>query len=156
MQQKVRLIELDQNNQVHLNVMYSVRSNPDVDRYLRGCPPTNFDSHVSYLQNVGSLKKFYLIEVNTSLSGYCQLTVSDVQVEIGMALHPDYYSKGIGSVAMSKLLNLLQNNEEFKNKSLILFVKKDNLRAISLYTKYGFMRKGEENEHGEYLMKKGQ
>ena len=81
-------------------------------------------------------------------------TISDDHVELGISLHPDHCNKGIGSMAMSLLLMHLQQSEESKNKSLILFVKKYNFRATALYAKYNFKRVGNENEYGQYLMKK--
>lgn len=153
MQPNLSLIHLDKSNPDHLAMMYSVRTHPEVDRYLRGSPPASFFDHVNYLRRVGPHKKFYLIQVETLLCGYCQLTVSEDQVEIGMALHPNHCSKGIGTRAMPLLLELAQQDEEMSHKSFILFVKKDNSRAIALYAKYDFKRIGNENEHGEYLMK---
>lgn len=155
MQLNISLIELDKSNSDHLSLMYTVRTHPEVDSYLRGAPPASYADHVRYLTNVGSHKRFYLIQLESLLCGYCQLTISNDQVEIGMAIHPDHCNKGIGSKSMPLLLARLQQNEETKNKSLILFVKKDNLRAIALYSKYGFRTVGKENEYGEYLMKKG-
>lgn len=153
MQQNTNLIELDKNNPDHLTLMFSVRTHPEVDRYLRGSPPASFNDHVNYLQRVGAHKKFYLIQIDAVLGGYCQLTVTDAHVEIGMALHPDYCNKGIGSMAMSLLLKCMQKNPEINKKPFVLFVKKDNPRAIAVYRKYGFQCVGNENEHGEYLMK---
>lgn len=148
------LVELDTNDSDHLASMYSVRTHPDVDCYLRGSPPACFDDHANYLRCVGPHKKFYLVQVESGLSGYCQLTISENQVEIGMALHPDYCNKGVGSMALSLLLTRLQDNKVTNGKPIILFVKKDNPRAIALYQKYGFECIGNENEYGEYLMRK--
>jgi ribosomal protein S18 acetylase RimI-like enzyme len=153
MLQNTKLIELDKNNPEHLQVMYSVRTHPEVDRYLRQAPPENFAQHVHYLQNIGPHKKFYLIQSKSILCGYCQLTVTEDHIEIGMALHPSYFGQGIGSMALSQLLASIRQNQELKNKALILFVNKDNFRAIALYAKYGFQRVGNENEYEEYLMK---
>ena len=154
MQQNIDLIELDKHDSLHLEILYIVRSHPEVDRYLRGTPPANFSAHVNYLQNISPHKRFYLVQTNDSFCGYCQLTISENHVEVGMALHPDYCNKGIGSKALSSLLERIRQDNEIKNKPLILYVKKDNLRAIALYTKQGFKRIGAENEYGEYLMEK--
>lgn len=151
MQQNSHLIELDKDNQEHLNLMYLVRAHPEVDCCLRGNPPENYSSHVNYLQSIGPHKKFYIIQSQWVLCGYCQLTLSNENIEIGMALHPNFCNRGLGSKALAELLQIIQ--EEYKNKELILFVKKDNLRAISLYRKHSFEQVGEENEWGEYLMK---
>lgn len=151
MQQNIELIVLDTNNPDHLELMFRVRTHPEVDRYLTGKPPSNFHNHVHYLRNLAINKKFYLVQVDSSLCGYCQLTLFDDCIEIGMALHPNYCSKGIGSIVLPRFLASIQSEE---SKSLMLYVKKDNLRAIALYGKYGFKRIGDENAHGEYLMKK--
>lgn len=151
---KIELIELDQTNVDHLQTMYSVRTHPEVDCFLRGTPPDSYEKHINYLKSTGPHKKFYLVKTESALCGYCQLTLSEKHVEIGMALHPDHCNRGVGSRALSLLLTLLQNNEKIKDRPLILFVKKDNPRAIALYRKYGFESIGNENEHGEYLMQK--
>lgn len=153
MQQKINLINLDIDNVEHLAIMYTVRTHPEVDRYLRGDPPSSFDRHVDYLRKINpQFRKFYLVEVESALCGYCQLTVDEEHVEFGMALHPDFCNRGIGSAAMSLVFPRLQQDEGIKNKTVILYVKKDNPRAIALYQKLGFQIVGSENEHGEYLM----
>lgn len=154
MQQNVSLAALDKNNDAHLSIMYTVRTHPEVDRHLRGSPPANFDTHVNYLKKVGPHKRFYVVQFENALCGYCQLTLSDAHVEIGMALHPDFCNKGIGSKAMSQLLEILQGDVETSPKPVILYVKNDNPRAIALYQKHHFKCEGAVNEYGEYLMKK--
>jgi ribosomal protein S18 acetylase RimI-like enzyme len=148
----INLIELDTANQNHLITMYSVRTHSQVVPFLRGAPPPDFSSHVHYFRSLGPHKKFFLVQSESSLCGYCQLTFADTHVEIGMALHPDFCNQGIGSIALSQLLKVLFQNDKAQNKSIILFVKKDNFRAIALYSKSGFKRVGNENEYGEYLM----
>ena len=148
MQQNIELVELDQNSPDHLQTMYVIRTHPEVDHYLRGSPPANYADHVNYLRKVGPHKEFYLIRSDAELCGYCQLTHSEGPTEIGIALHPSYWNKKIGYWAMSLLL------EKLKETALILFVKKDNVRALALYTKLGFKVVGSENAYGEYTMKK--
>lgn len=152
MQQNIKLIPLDIENEDHVRTLYSVRTHPEVVSCLRGPPPANYADHVRYLRNLSVHKKFFLVQQNSSLCGYCQLTHTDNHVEIGMALHPDFCNRGIGSKALSLLVEYLLQNESTQNKKLFLYVKKDNARAIALYSKFGFERIGNENEYGEYLM----
>lgn len=152
MQQDIKLIELDVENEHHLRIMYAVRTHPQIVPFLRGAPPPDFSRHVDYLRNLPSQKKFFLVQSDSSLCGYCQITYANTDVEVGMALHPDFCNRGIGSKALSQLLQLLVHDEKAQNKSIILFVKKDNSRAIALYNKYSFKCVGNENEYGEYLM----
>jgi small conductance mechanosensitive channel len=149
-QQNIELVPLDAEDENHLRAMYCVRSHPEVTSFLRGAPPSDYTCHITYLRNCPPQKRFFLVRSESSFVGYCQLTDTQDHVEIGMALHPDFCNQGIGSKALASLLELLQNTGQ--EKSIILFVKKDNLRAIALYRKYGFERVGNENEYGEYLL----
>lgn len=148
MRPNVELIALDVGDESHVHILYSVRTHPQVVPFLRGPPPPDFSRHVEYLRNLPSQKRFFVVRLGASLCGYCQLTYDPAHVEIGMALHPDFWDKGIGSQALYCLLEFLQS----ENRSILLFVKKSNLRAISLYKKRGFKQVGEENEQAEYLM----
>lgn len=153
MQQNIELTELDKGNSDHLACMFEVRTHAEVDKYLRGSPPASYADHVNYLKNVGRHKRFYLIGIGSHLGGYCQMTISEAHIEIGMALHPDHSSKGVGSNALPKLFDQIQLDNDLKGKPIILFVKKDNTRAIALYRKHGFIPESE-NDHGEYLMRR--
>lgn len=154
MQQNVELIELNLNDLQHLEMMYSVRTHPLVAMHLRKDPPTHFAAHVNYLNHIGSNKKFYLIQADSSLCGYCQFDILEQKLEIGISIHPDFCNRGIGTLALPLFLQKIKKLDLTKNKPITLFVKKDNLRAIALYTKCGFKHVGDANEHGEYFMKK--
>ncbi len=158
----LKLVELELRNFTHLHTLFSVRTHPDVSKYLRGPPPHSFTEHIAYLTRLGTNKKFYLVElqssccfsIDSSFCGYFQLTYSDESIEMGIALSPKFSNKGIGSKAMSLLLTMLTQDEKAKDKSLILFVKADNPRAIALYKKHGFMCSEHINEYGEFLMRR--
>lgn len=153
MQLNISLVELDRSQPAHLEIMYAVRSHPEVAKYLRGNPPATFDSHINYLQRVRGQKQFFVVMAGMDPCGYCQLTPTQDSIEIGMALHPDYSNKGIGSKALALLLMFVQKNDSAKKKPLILYVKKDNARAIALYNKFGFQTLSE-NEFNEFLMQR--
>lgn len=52
----------------------------------------------------------------------------------------DYHSKGIGSLLMKELINLLDNIIKLKRLELQVFA--DNKKAIKLYRKFGFVEEG--------------
>ncbi len=151
MRPNVELIAFDTKDESHVHTLYSVRTHPQVVPFLRGPPPPDFSRHVEYLRKLPSQKRFFVVRLGASLCGYCQLTYDPAHVEIGMALHPDFWDRGIGFQALSCLLEFL-HSEKAPNRAILLFVKKSNLRAISLYKKHGFKQQGEENEQAEYLM----
>jgi len=149
MQQEISLIELDIDDSAHLATLFSIRSHPDVIPFLRQTPPPDFSHHVHYLRSLGSEKRFFLVRSASTLVGYCQLTFicqEPTQVEIGMALHPDHCNQGIGSLALRLLLKRLPPESQ-----VLLYVKKDNYRAMALYKKFGFNRTCDENEYGEFI-----
>lgn len=152
MLENIKLVPLNVDIEDHLELMYRVRTHPDMEKYLRGLPPSNYEQHIHYLKNAGS-KCFFLVQHGDHLIGYCQLTLADAHTEIGMALHPEFCGKGIGTAALNLLLKTVEASPHF-NQNLILYVKSNNLRAIALYAKYGFVREEEINKYGEYLMKK--
>lgn len=146
----VDLLPLEKNNPDHVGMMYKVRTHSEVDKYLSGNPPNSFLDHVKYLHGVKENKRFYLISYATQLCGYCQATWGDDHVELGWALHPDYWGKGLGDSAIGSLLALVK--PEALKKSILLFVRKDNSKAIHLYHKHGFKITREDVEKNEYVM----
>lgn len=153
MENKVKLVALDLNDLDHLNLMYSVRTHPDVDQYLCQLPPADFSKHVQYLKKAmqSGTKRFFVIDSQDHLCGYCHVTSREDTLELGWALHPDWWGKGIGKCSVSLLIQLLQEFGLAEGKVLTLIVKKDNIKAISLYKKSGFVILGE-TEHQEYRM----
>ena len=144
----VKLISLDPNDLDHLNLMYAVRTHPEVDRELSQSPPHSFNAHVEYLQKTlqTGKKRFFLIGFQENLCGYCHVTgIETNTLELGFALHPLWWGKGIGKCAVCLLVQLLEGY------NLTLIVKKSNLRALLLYQKCGFVIL-KENDNQEYLM----
>ena len=153
MEEEVKLAALDQNNLDQLHLMYTVRTHPDVDKYLCNLPPKSFDEHVQYLAKAVSseAKRFFIICFQERLCGYCHVTSRANTLELGWALHPDWWGKGIGKQSVLLLIQFLQESGLADGKSLSLIVKKDNTKALSLYKKSGFVILSE-NENQEYLM----
>ena len=60
---------------------------------------------------------------------------------LAIAINTDYCNKGIGKELMSRSIEWFKNNQTLTR--LQLFVRTDNLRAISLYKKYNFSIEGE-------------
>lgn len=149
----IQLLPLDRNDLKHLNLMFSVRTHPEVDKHLCNSPPESFSKHVQYLdlaEKSGS-KAFFIISYNDGLCGYCHVTSQSDCLELGWALHPDVWGKGIGKSSVKLLIQFLQTSSRADGKHLTLVVKKDNLRALSLYKKCGFIIINE-NENQEYTM----
>jgi RimJ/RimL family protein N-acetyltransferase len=153
MEKEIKLVPLELHNQEHLNLMFVVRTHPEVAKHLIQCPPDNFDTHIQYLHRVlnSSAKNFYIICSQKNLCGYCHVNFLGKTLELGWALHPDWWGKGIGKSSVLLLVQLLQNSGLADRRSLILSVKKDNTRALSLYKKCGFVILSE-SENQEYLM----
>lgn len=137
MQPVTKLKKLDLNDPDQIGLMYKVRTHPQVDFFLSGSPPNNYLSHVNYLFNsTNKNKNFYIIYHGISPCGYCQTTVLEDSIEVGWAIHPEWWGKGIGTEAARLLINEAKNHAS--GKKLILIVKSNNIAAIKIYKKYGF------------------
>lgn len=146
--QKVELVGLDLNNPDHVGCMYKVRTHPDVDRNLNAAPPKNLLEHTQYLYRVKN-KQFFIILADHVCCGYCQCSFSDEEIELGWAIHPDYWGRGVGSYAVQRLIDLMLPY----HKDLVLVVKKNNQRAIALYRKHHFSMVGSYQDDIQYKMK---
>ena len=147
LQDKIHLKPLDINNPDQLGFMFRVRCNPDIDKHLTGNAPKTYFEHVNYLSNVADNKYFHIIYYDDDFAGYCQTTMNKETFEVGWALCPTKIGRGIGAVAVKLLLEFCK---KLANKKIILYVKEDNVRAISLYRKFNFIEK--ENNNGIILM----
>jgi RimJ/RimL family protein N-acetyltransferase len=145
----IEIIPLDRQNDLHLQTMYTVRTHPKVAACLTTSPPTNYSQHLHYLRNIAPNKPFFIITADQIPCGYCQITDKD-PIELGWALHPDWWGKSIGSAAVQLLLAYVQ--QTYPHKSLCLFVKRDNLAALHIYKKYGFSIQSFDSEKNEYFM----
>lgn len=71
--------------------------------------------------------------------------------EIGMAVHPGWKRKGIGSSLLEALLDLSERWLNLSRIELTVFV--DNEAAVGLYKKYGFEIEG---THKNYAFRDGE
>lgn len=132
------MVPLNKDDPDHVGIMFKVRTNPEVDQFLCAEPPLDFFEHVKYLNQVGNSKRFFILKKGDVLCGYCQLRIELDYVDLGWALDPKWWGQGIGNEAVKLLVEYVKKQPEFKSKKIVLFVKKENERAIHLYKKHGF------------------
>ena len=70
---------------------------------------------------------------------------------IGMAVHDAYQGKGVGSALMQAALDLADNWLQFTRIELTVFT--DNVAAVALYKKFGFVIEG---THKQYAFRNGE
>ena len=144
------IISLQKENPLHLRLMYEVRTNPKVAICLTMAPPTDYESHVRYVQGVGEDKRFFIIVASQVLCGYCQATIKKNEIELGWAIHPDWWGKSIGSAAVTQLILLVNQEYPNQSKKICLTVKKNNYSAIHIYKKNGFVISSSDNLNNLY------
>lgn len=135
----ITLIPLNHNNPDHVGWLYKVRTHPEVASHFFSPPPEKFIDHIQFLAKCLATRErdFFIVYAGDQMSGYCQIIHRPDNLEVGFALHPDWQGKGIGSVSVQLLLDHIKSFSS--GKSITLIVKKDNLRAIKLYEKCGFV-----------------
>jgi len=148
---KTILQPLDRSNEKHLQMMYDVRTHPEVASRLSGPPPQNYEQHVQYLRTTAN-KVFFLIAADRSLCGYCQITIRPNEMELGWALHPAWWGKSIGSAAVKLLVEHVKRTYPTRIDQICLVVKKDNLPAIHIYQKNGFAIHRSDDAKNEHFM----
>lgn len=151
----VNLVRINPENPLHVTFMWQVRTNPKVDEFLSGEPPEKFHKHAKYLYDVEGTKAFFIIMDGEAACGYCQIVLIGKEHEVGFALKPEYWGKGIGTKAANALIDWCKGwnksislrtgangepvNDPHKSiPKLVLYVKEDNQRAIRAYEKCGF------------------
>jgi RimJ/RimL family protein N-acetyltransferase len=82
-------------------------------------------------------KEYGLIVKNKNILGHAYLRlIADKQAGFGIGLSPSITSKGWGRALMERLIN--EGVSILKIEKINLIVVKENIKAISLYKKWGF------------------
>ncbi len=124
-----------------LKFLFETRRHPLVSTMLTGDPPSDFSQHFSYILKVQEKTKWILIATdNKTPIGYGQIyDIQEKQLEVGFVVHPDFQGKGYGKELVFETVKKAE--DLFPNKKIILYVKKENFKAIHIYKKFGFMEK---------------
>ena len=128
----MKLKRLDLKNEEEVKFIYEVRKHRDVDQWLFGLRPANYELHVEHLNKVWKTEKIFIIYDGSIKVGYCSYIIGD-EVEVGWKIHPDYQNKGYGTWATKALINKIKSK-----KRIVLHVTRNNNRAVHLYRKAGF------------------
>ena len=99
-----------------------------------------------YTYNLNLDSDLMIIAYSTEIVGIVTIQVSTRRKNLhvgtlAIAIDIDYCSKGVGRTLMTMAIDWFNNNHRLTR--LQLFVRTDNLRAISLYKKLGFYVEGE-------------
>lgn len=122
--------------------VFDVRSNPRVAASLYSSPPTSWIQHDAWVRkNVDhEARTLFIVEKDGEDVGYCQAFSfgfpNSPSAELGWALHPDYWGKGIGSEAVWAWLAYAKRFQYVDE--LRLSVKPSNEAALKIYSKQGF------------------
>ena len=129
-----------------IQFLYQTRKNPEIDSMLSGDPPENMSQHKDFISKVqGKTRWIYVAKVRNIIKGnqvepivgYSQVySVTDMTVEIGFAVHPKYQGQGHGKDLVLKTISKAENM--FPDKTVILYVLRNNKKAIHIYEKLGF------------------
>jgi RimJ/RimL family protein N-acetyltransferase len=135
----IKLVPLDYDQEKHIQWLYHVRTLPEVAIYFFAQPPLTFNDHLEFLARCKQTqeRQFFIIYAQEQMAGYCQIVHRPDALEVGLALHPSWQGKGMGAASIHLLLDYIKSCQS--EKEIVLIVKRDNLRAIKLYEKQGFV-----------------
>ncbi|OPJ56030.1 ribosomal protein S18-alanine N-acetyltransferase [Alkalithermobacter paradoxus] len=105
--------------------------------------PWNKDAFKKELSN--KLARYVVIEYNSKVVAFggIWLIVDEGHIT-NIAVHPDYTGKGLGNVVVEGLISECRKNNIL---SMTLEVRRSNVIAQNLYTKYGFKMVGVRPEY---------
>lgn len=87
--------------------------------------------------------KIYAVLEENKLIGFYQYKIQNNYLYIGFGLRPDLTGQGLGKKYVLDGIHYLLKQKDYKDKIIRLNVAEFNKRAISLYTKIGFIIKRE-------------
>ena len=131
--------------------MFEVRTHPDVASRLSSPPPKTYEEHLFYLTHLPPNKVFFMIKADAMPCGYSQLTLKEEKIDLGWAIHPAWWGQSIGTNSVKLLIEYV--NKKYPDKSICLYVKKDNLAAIHVYKKSGFVIESSDTLKNEHSMR---
>jgi len=128
-----------------LKFLYNTRTNPNVSKMLTGNPPLSYDAHLEYINKFQGKSRWVFIACHEyGHIGYSQIyNVEENSLEVGFVVHPDFQGWGLGKELVFSTIN--KAKELFPNRKIYLYVKDNNLKAIHIYLKLGFINKGYQN-----------
>jgi RimJ/RimL family protein N-acetyltransferase len=136
----VQLNPINLDDDADVLFVFETRSHPEIRKHLFHNPPPTIEAHRVWLRDNVPLKRLmFILRVDGKRVGYCHAYdfAGKDTVEVGFVVHPDYQNRGYGKKAVELLLQYL--GAEMPEKKVILYVRKENIRAVGLYRKLGFI-----------------
>lgn len=137
--------------------IYELFACPGVVRNTLQLPYVSLDKRNEQLQSLSSDNYALVAEVNGRMVGSIDISRKRNRLahvaSLGMAVHDDYQNIGIGTALMKAALDMTDNWLNIRRVELDVYT--DNLPAVHLYEKFGFVREGVRKglafREGEYV-----
>ena len=130
-----------------------------MDQIIRLCdqafpnPIAQRESYGPMLDKLASFGIFFVATLDDAV-GYASMYATDQQTKTAfmtlLAVRPGCQGMGVGKALMERCLASARENGM---KQVRLEVRKDNLRAIRMYEKYGFAADGQQTDHSIFMTK---
>lgn len=137
-------------NGAHAKSRWEALAHPEVSSWVFMDLPVSFSKTQEWCETVGNRpnRADFCFEVGGVPAGFAGLVNVDAKsavAELYIFLHPNYFSKGLGSVFLGHLLGF--GAFELNLRKVSLFVTADNEKAISYYERNGFEIEGVLRKH---------
>jgi len=107
------------------------RNHPDIRKWMLNQEEISLENHLKFIDSLDE-KRIYL---KIDDLGIINFKVFKNYVELG--LHKNPYKQKVGNKLLKAAIDYAF--EELKAKKIILYVFKNNIKAINLYKKFGFI-----------------
>jgi len=111
----------------------SWRNHPEIRKWMYNKKEISLKEHLNFIETLKKDKHRLYFKVDDL--GVINYKINNKNAEIGLHKNPN--KKNVGKILMEKLINYGFN--KLNLSKLILYVYEDNLKAINLYKKFGFI-----------------
>jgi len=137
--------------------IYELFACPGVVRNTLQLPYVSLDRRKEQLQGLSQDNYALVAEMGGKVVGSIDISRKRNRLahvaSLGMAVHDDYQNRGIGAALMKAALDMTDNWLNIRRVELDVYT--DNLPAVHLYEKFGFVREGVRKRlafrEGEYV-----
>lgn len=144
---KVKLVRV---NGAHAERRWGALTHSEVSKWIFIDLPVSLAKTQEWCETVGARpnRDDFCFEVDGVPAGFAGLVSIDSKsavAELYIFLHPDYFSKGFGSIFLKMVLSYAKL--ELNLRKVSLFVTAENKKAIGFYKKNGFDTEGVLRRH---------
>lgn len=123
------------------------RNHPSIRKWMNNTSEITFLEHTNFIKQLNNKAKlkYLLVKYEQTYLGVITIHVTNTTASIGLYKNFSLNKKGIGKILLDCTLKYCIY--ELNIKKITLYVKKNNIKALSLYKNFNFIITKEDNNY---------